>query len=433
MVRSGLLFSASLAFATAQVSEECQTAMDAYCAQECFPQIASRPCDGPMYAKHSGPNSDAWRCYSPSTLQKDNVTYNSGSCYCTRDNELSGILTDCQSGLTSARVFNNGDLGVCYRIPAVVMTKNHVLVAFAESRHGGCGDSQVKQIAVSTSKDNGKTWSPVSFAVSAPTDAGNVGNPMPFALSDGRVALTYVYRNSGGADVGDGDAIVYSEDDGQTWSKPKDISDGFGEAKGSMPGPGAGIQLVSGSFSDRPRMLLVSHFGPYVDDYVTYSDDQGETWTTVAQKFPKMDEATMADLGGGEVLLNFRHQDERTKGRGVARSSDGGLTWMDISYDSALKGPVCQGSLAAFGGVTFFSNPASTLGRDHITVKQSMDGGRTWSGSYLIQAESSAGYSSLVQGPVGSRDFGGILFESSSTGSIDFKTFPLAMSGQIQV
>merc|ERR1711907_746610 len=105
----------------------------------------------------------------------------------------------------------------------------------------------------------------------------------------------------------------------------------------------------------------------------------------VDQKFPKMDEATMADLGGGEVLLNFRHRDEKTKGRGVARSSDEGLTWTDISYDSALKGPVCQGSLAAFGGRVYFSNPASTSGRDHITVKQSSDGGQTWSSSYLIQ------------------------------------------------
>merc|ERR1711862_1019094 len=83
------------------------------------------------------------------------------------------------------------------------------------------------------------------------------------------------------------------------------------------------------------------------------------TWTTIDQKFPSMDEATMADLGAGNVLLNFRHRNEKTLGRGVARSSDGGLTWSDISYDSALPGPVCQGSLAAIGESVYFSNPAS--------------------------------------------------------------------------
>jgi sialidase-1 len=425
MVRPVLLLSSSV-LVLSQLSDECQKALDDFCAQDCFPKIASRPCDGPMYARHSGPSSESWRCYSPSTLQ-DNSTYGSGSCYCSRDSQLSGILADCQSGLTSTRVFNNGDLDACYRIPAVVQTKSGALVAFAESRHGGCGDSQVKEIAVSTSKDNGKTWSPVSHAVTAPTDNGNVGNPMPFALSDGRVALTYVYRNDGGAGVGSGDAMVFSEDDGMSWSQPRDITEGFGEAKGSMPGPGAGIQLESG------RLLLISHFGAYVDDYVTYSDDQGETWSTVAQKFPKMDEATMADLGGGEVLLNFRHLAEGSRGRGVARSSDGGLTWTDISYDSALKGPVCQGSLAAFGGHVYFSNPDSTSGRNHLTVKRSDDGGHSWTASYLIQAESSAGYSSLVQGTVGSDEKGGILFESSSNGCIDFKTFPLSMSSEILV
>lgn len=382
-----------------------------------------------MYARHSGPTGSAYRCYSPSTLEDDNATYASGTCYCTRDSQLGGILDECNSGVTSSRVFENGvPSGVCYRIPAVVQTKSGALVSFAETRHGGCGDGQVREISVSTSKDQGQTWSPVSSAVPSPTSAGNVGNPMPFALSDGRVALTYVFRNSGGNAVGSGDGIVFSSDDGLTWSKPQDISGGFGSAKGSMPGPGAGIQL-----NDTGRLLLVSHYGAYKDDYVTYSDDFGVTWTTINQKFPGMDEATMADLGGGNVLLNFRHKNEKTQGRGFSRSSDGGLTWSSISYDSALKGPVCQGSLASIGSSVYFSNPASTSGRNHLTVKKSEDGGKTWPASHLVQAGNSAGYSSLVQGTVQDQDHGGILYESTSGGCIDFKTFPLTMSWDVLV
>merc|ERR1712196_233403 len=117
---------------------------------------------------------------------------------------------------------------------------------------------------------------------------------MPFAMSDGSVAMAYVDRSNGGAGIGTGDGIVFSSDDGATWSDPQDISKGFGAARGTMPGPGAGIQL-----KDSGRLLLASHYGPYKDDYVTYSDDFGKTWTTVDQKFPKMDEVTMADLGKG--------------------------------------------------------------------------------------------------------------------------------------
>lgn len=412
----------------AAISDVCQAKMDEFCAQDCYPKIQSRPCDGPMYARQSGPSGNAYRCYSPSTLNDDNATYHSGTCYCTRDSQLSGILDECASGITSSRVFSNGvPSGVCYRIPAVVQTKSGALVAFAESRHGGCGDGQVREIAVTTSKDEGQTWSDVTYAVTQPTSSGNVGNPMPFALSDGRVALTYVFRNSGGAAVGSGDGIVFSSDDGATWSEPQDISSGFGDVKGSMPGPGAGIQLDTG------RLLLVSHYGAYVDDYVTYSDDQGATWTTVDHKFPGMDEATMADLGGGNVLLNFRHRDEKTRGRAFSRSSDGGLTWSDISYDSALIGPVCQGSLAAIGSSVYFSNPASTSGRNHLTVKKSEDGGNTWSASHEVQSGTSAGYSSLVQGTVQDEEHGGIVYESTSAGCIDFKTFPLAMSSHVLV
>merc|ERR1711957_209503 len=101
-------------------------------------------------------------------------------------------------------------------------------------------------------------------------------------------------------------------------------------------------------------------------------------------------------------------------GRGVARSTDGGLTWSDITYDDTLIGPVCEGSLAAIGSSVYFSNPASTRGRTHLTVRRSDDGGKTWSRSLMIQEKASGGYTSLVQGSVGDEKHGGILFESSS-------------------
>ena len=86
--------------------------------------------------------------------------------------------------------------------------------------------------------------------------------------------------------------------------------------------------------------------GKYARDYVTYSDDSGASWRTVeGTPFEGMDEATMADLGGGHVLANFRHERERTLGRGVARSKDAGITWTNVTFGAQLPGPRCQASL----------------------------------------------------------------------------------------
>jgi hypothetical protein len=117
-------------------------------------------------------------------------------------------------------------------------------------------------------------------------------------------------------------------------------------------------------------------------------------------------------------------------GRGVAISNDGGDTFGPISYDSRLLAPICQASIVSFGGATYFSNPSSDRGRNHLTVKKSTDNTATWAKSLLIEAGSSAGYSCLVKGAIeeggkASTD-GGLLYEAVG-GSIKFVRFPLAM------
>jgi len=387
-----------------QRSDSCELVLQNSCLAECYPELQDRPWDG--FAREL------------------NALARQGNCSCDWKPEVADLLKSCHvdANVGAARVFSPGDGGIsCFRIPAVLRTVKGSLIAFAEARHGGCGDGSVHEIALRRSVDHGKTWSDVVFAVG---DSHNfVGNPYPIAISSGEVALVYVNHSKGhGADLGSGNGVVFSSDDGVTWSQPSDISTGFGKAAGSLPGPGAGVELA-----DSKRLLVVSHHGAYVDDYISYSDDAGMSWTTVAQAFPKMDEATLADLGDGKVLLNMRHREETTRGRAVARSSDHGTTWSNITFDQALIGPVCQGSLAAFSGSVYFSNPSSPSSRSHLTVRRSDDGGLTWSSKLEIQEGKSAGYSSLVQGSVGDAEHGGILYESTSPGCIDFATFPLTM------
>lgn len=334
------------------------------------------------------------------------------------------------------RVFSAGDSDIsCFRIPAVVRTRTGALLAFSEARHGDCDDGSVREIAMRRSTDHGASWSDLSLVAGGQS---SVGNPYPIAMKSGRVALVYVTHEGNvtedhtlGAmdnasspkatdpDLGVGNGVIFTDDDGLTWSAELNISSDFGPARGSLPGPGAGIQLADG------RLLVVSHHGAYIRDYITLSDDEGATWYTVNTSFPDVDEGTMAGVGSGHVLLTMRNMEQRTKGRAVARSRDGGVTWSNVSFDKSLVGDICQGSLAAFSGSVFSSGPGNNTDRADLTIKRSDDDGFTWVAQMVIQQTASGGYSSLVQGVVGDAFHGGILFEATDEGCIDFATFPL--------
>ena len=166
------------------------------------------------------------------------------------------VAATAQSGVNGTVVFTPNLAGVaCYRIPAVVQSKKGVIVAFAEARHGSCGDGAVHSIAARRSLDGGVTWSAPQNA------AGNstylVGNPSAVALANGLLMLIFVKHTAKcEGDCGVGNAFVTSDDDGVTWSSPQDISAMWGLASGSLPGPGTALQLQSG------RIMVPSRASP---------------------------------------------------------------------------------------------------------------------------------------------------------------------------
>ena len=90
------------------------------------------------------------------------------------------------------------------------------------------------------------------------------------------------------------------------------------------------------------------------------------------------------------------------------------------SSRTALREPVCMASLIAVKAednclnkdLLFFSNPNTTEGRDHITIKMSLDGGYTWkeSNQILVDEGHSWGYSCLT---MIDEETVGIFYESS--------------------
>jgi sialidase-1 len=318
-------------------------------------------------------------------------------------------------------VFQAGDAGItCFRIPAIVRTPLGRLVAFTEARHGPkdreCWDEFAHEIIASRSDDFGKTWSPLATVVGSQQNP--VHNPYPIALRNGKIVLVYGKHAAVGWDghTGVGIGVVFSTDGGETWSQEADVSDQFGPAMGAQPGPGAGVALEMTPSKD--RLIVVSHLGEYTRDFVTISDDEGATWTTVDHTFPSMDEGALAYLGNGEVLLVMRHKQMSTKGptmgRAISRSTDYGKTWSELSYNNDIQSAMCEGSLLHHEGVTYFSAPVIALDpefwrREQIVVRQSKDGGRSWFGDKLVQAKQGPGYSCLVPGNGPEL---GVLFES---------------------
>ena len=332
---------------------------------------------------------------------------------------LTLTATVASADLPSTSVFYPKLAGIaCYRIPSILQTSNGILIAFAEARKGSCSDSAAYAIATRRSVDGGDTWGNVSFIGSS---SYMIGNPASVALKNGQAALIFVrHSKTCTGDCGIGNGIVFSTDEGISWSTPKDLS--FGAAKGALPGPGTALQLLSG------RILVVSHLGAYQNDYVSYSDNGGNTFVTNTRTFPKMDEAALTQLSNGSVLLNMRHRTSPSLGRGIAISHDNGMTWSSISYDKTLISPVCQASIVSFNNATYFSNPADPKGRDHITIRKSVDNAVTWKASLVVHEGSTFGYSCLVKGELskGELNQGGILFESANQ-TIAFARFNLSL------
>ncbi len=113
-------------------------------------------------------------------------------------------------------------------------------------------------------------------------------------------------------------------------------------------------------------------------------------------------------------MLNMRSYDPGKKARQTAVSRDGGRTWTEQKIVPELVDPICQASLRRLSwpqgdqpGVLLFANAASER-RERLTVRASLDDGRTWPISRLLGAQPAA-YSCLVALPGGAI---GLLYET---------------------
>lgn len=324
-----------------------------------------------------------------------------------------------------------------YRIPSLITTNSGTLLAFCEGR-ASLWDHAENDIALKRSSDNGKTWSPIQVVASDSTNALN--NPQAVVRSDGRIILMYQRYAEGYGERHampglDGERIcktyvIYSEDDGISWSKPKNITEQVKrpEATSLATGPGVGIELKKGKH--KGRLVMPVNQGPWKNWYVysVYSDDGGKTWQKgdLAPYKKKLrgwaNEVQMVELTDGRLLLNARSETGNRK-RKIAYSDDGGHTWRELLDEKQLLEPECQASFIRFDEKTLlFCNPRHRTRRARGTIYASQDDGKTWPHRRTIYKGGFA-YSSISALPNGKI---GVLFEKDGYSTISFMEVDLA-------
>ena len=199
-------------------------------------------------------------------------------------------------------VFRSGAEGYhSYRIPAIVTAPDGTLLAFAEGRKENRSDPGGGDIdlVLKRSADQGATWSPL-MVLDDPGERWAASNPTPVVdRTNGRVWIAFNRwePGKGTANSLPGTAnnqtwLRSSDDNGRTWSAPRDITRDARDYNrwGAMfLGPGGAIQTRSG------RLLLPAAMSPdtytvlgaagnfrgpleFMRAYALYSDDHGTSW-----------------------------------------------------------------------------------------------------------------------------------------------------------
>ena len=314
--------------------------------------------------------------------------------------------------LAHTLIYQPGDYSsMNYRIPAVITAKDGSIVAVTDKRKYNEGDlPQDIDIVCNRSTDGGHTWSePYTIALGTGVNHGFGDCALAWSNDDNGLIAGFV----GGVGLWNSTPsnpirsyISRSNDNGQTWTEPEDITDFiFGDNcivpehrtwRASFFGSGNGLRTSTG------RIMFVAAIregaAQSLNNYAVYSDDNGMTWHVSGRASVSGDEAKVTELVDGRILMSIRHGGNRW----YNISEDGGETWQPTTstwYD--IIAPACNGDLIRYTSENQGYNKNRLLhsvpygsNREKVTVYISYDEGETWPVSKCIVPYSSA-YSSL--------------------------------------
>ncbi len=341
---------------------------------------------------------------------------------------------------TGISLRNKNDDGVdTYRIPGIATSNNGTLLAIYDIRRDHSGDLQADiDVGLNRSFDGGKTWEPMQIIMdlgqwNGKSESENgIGDPS--ILVDRKTGTIWVaaawchgMKNerswfASGKGIKPEETmqlmLTKSEDDGKTWSKLINITKSIKKTEWelAMVGPGSGIATKDGILVF-PAQYQDENELPH--STILYSKDHGETWYFSNGAKPNTTESQVVELSDGSLMLNMR--DNRGGARSVAITKDLGKTWIEHETSrKALQEPVCNAGLIntelEINGkkqkILLFVNPNSTKARHMMTLKASLDEGKTWPEEYQILLDEEIGFGYPNMTMVNDSTIG-ILYESS--------------------
>jgi len=310
--------------------------------------------------------------------------------------------TYCDKGtpsLTSTTPpFESGLNGyAAFRQPALVISGKGTVLAFCQGRLNGHQDEGDIDVVLRRSYDNGKTWEKMQIIADDGKNPCKVACPV--VLDSGRILLLWAWNKSISSKKARNKLphparpvfLTYSDDDGKTWAKSRDISSMVYGKDWGWSGLGPCHGIVKRRDPHKGRIVVaarhnVKNSAKSGVSHVIYSDDEGKNWNIGGSALKSSSESTVVELSNGELMLNSRNQRSKSPYRLVSLSRDGGKTFYKSYEEKAHIEPRgCQGSLLFHSinketgmGNIIFSGPRHPEWRANGCLQLSEDDGKTW-------------------------------------------------------
>jgi hypothetical protein len=276
----------------------------------------------------------------------------------------------------------------------------------------GGGDSPLAYFLITSSDDNGKTWSHPRMVIRpGRTDTGLnrsviVGN----LWTDPNGKLWLFYDQS--LEQFDGRAGVWAitcenpDDEKPVWSEPRRIWHGMSLNKPTVLSNGDWMLPISLWDRSHIKSVFGDAYTELDDQRMAHwfvSSDQGKTWSRrggVAFPNPRFDEHMLVELKDGRLRMLARD----ANGIAESYSSDMGKTWTTPA-PSNIKNPSARFFFRRLqsGNILLVKNGPldKKFERSHMTAFLSDDDGKTWKGGLVIDEREDVSYPDGFQAPDG--------------------------------
>lgn len=330
--------------------------------------------------------------------------------------------------LSRVKVLGPGDYGsAAYRIPAIVTLPDGTLLIATDKRKYNHADlPEDIDIIAQRSSDGGRTWSDPVTVIEGKGFGKGYGDAALAVSASGKIFCAF----SGGPGLWkstlenpQGNYVCHSSDGGLTWSEPEDCTfrlwgpnadnEECRTYHSAFFGSGRGLCLAKGKYAGRIMFVAAVHSREQgrFDNYVYYSDDEGQSWKVSECAFRGGDEAKVVELPDGKVLLSVRRHGER----GYNVSEDGGQTWGKQGTWPEICVNACDGDIINVGDSLLLQSVPNSMKRENVSVFVSRDNGKTWPYVKTICSYESV-YSSMTVLPDGTI---GMYYEENPDVSFD--------------